>query len=164
MMSKFTFYFVVALSIFLSNLARASDVTITDLGTLGGLTSKAIDINDNGQVLGTSGLRVQETHAIYWSSTEGLIDLGTLGGTLSRALDVNDAGQVVGNSYISVGSLESHAFIWSQADGMQDLGTLGGNYSSPVIINNNCLYLVKWNGYAGSWHPGWQQQQSPRHE
>jgi probable HAF family extracellular repeat protein len=89
-----------------------------DLGTLGGLTSSATDINNHGQVAGVSLTAAGETHAFLWAGGR-MRDLGTLGGTTSVAQGINDHGRVVGTSATASG--ESHAFAW--ADGrMRDLG------------------------------------------
>jgi probable HAF family extracellular repeat protein len=89
-----------------------------DLGTLGGLTSIATDINNHGQVAGVSLTAAGDTHAFLWAGGR-MRDLGTLGGTTSVAQGINDHGRVVGTSTTATG--ESHAFAW--ADGrMRDLG------------------------------------------
>jgi probable HAF family extracellular repeat protein len=52
--------------------------TLTDLGTLpGGLTSRARDVAENGEVVGTSSTS-DGNHAFLWSAARGMLDLNTL--------------------------------------------------------------------------------------
>ncbi len=105
--------------------------TVTDLGALGGATTKAMGINENGQVVGASQIG-SSMYAFLWD--EGTItNLGALGGQGSWAYDINDSGQVIGGS--PLGSGDNHAFLWQQNGGMQDLGTLGGPSSYAFEIN-----------------------------
>ncbi len=69
--------------------------TLTNLGTLGGLSSEAFAVNASGQVAGRAYLPSGVAHATRW--TDGVAqDLGTLGGPYSNAYGINDAGQVAG--------------------------------------------------------------------
>gem|GEM_PF-2846072 len=78
----------------------------TSLGTLGGLSSGAMAVNNHGQVVGwsaispTSGLN----HAVLWEGGD-ILDLNDLhdgaGWDLRWANDINDAGQIVGWGYFN---------------------------------------------------------------
>ena len=122
---------------------------ITQLSTLGGYSSYGADLNQVGQVVGSSDTWDGFYHACLWDNG-AIIDLGTLGGTSSWAEGVNDLGQVVGSSYLP-GDESRHAFLvdpkegsWFQDndldgrnDFMIDLGALdGSDYSWASDINN----------------------------
>ena len=115
--------------------ASTPQFTIVDLGTLGGTSSEAVDINDSGQVVGRS-YTADSYHAFSWTQATGMVDMGTLGGSFSDALAVNERGQVVGRAARPAGA-SPHAFLWTAADGMVDLGTLGGMSSTAGRINDS---------------------------
>jgi probable HAF family extracellular repeat protein len=104
---------------------------MTDLGTLGGLTSVGYAVNNRGQVVGYSRLTQFPNHAFLYS--DGVMtDLGTLGYE-SEAMGINDAGLIVGQSRTS-NDRYTHAFLYQ--DGvMHDLGTLGGDNSVAHKVN-----------------------------
>jgi probable HAF family extracellular repeat protein len=107
---------------------------IQDLGTLGGSTSSAIDINDAGQVIGTSLLADgTTTHFFLWSAGTGMQDISPLLGSATSILAINNSGQIAGTMATSGGS---HAFVYTPGSGVRDLGTLGGTSSSPTGLNN----------------------------
>jgi probable HAF family extracellular repeat protein len=118
-----------------------------DLGTLGGQHSHAMDINDDGQVIGWAYDVTGARRAFLWE--DGVMrDLGTLGGTyFTTADDINDNGQVAGHSSDATGMLRP--FLWS--DGvMHDLDP-GGQvpfYGPPLRVNNSGW--VVWTGQVGN--------------
>jgi len=100
----------------------------TDLGNLGGTTGQAggniaLDINNQGQVVGNSDLPGDTTfHAFLWTKEKGMQDLGTLSGDVaSLSISINDAGSVIGASIDASGN--PRAFLWEKGV-MTDLNTL----------------------------------------
>jgi len=121
---------------------------ITDLGTLGGPFSEALDVNNNGLVSGVATLTDGTEHTFLWQ--KGVItDIGTpgLGGSNSAAVTVNERGEAAGpaetttpdpngEDFCRFGThLVCLPFLW-QNGMMTSLPTLGGNNGAAVPINN----------------------------
>jgi len=108
---------------------------MADLGSLGGATSIAHDVNDRGEIVGFAETATGQAHAVLWTATHGPRDLGTLGGPVSMGLAINNRGEVVGGS--------GHAFLWTEQAGIVDLGTLGGVTSCANDVNDaGCIVGV----------------------
>ncbi len=74
---------------------------ISDLGTLGGATAVALDINTAGQIVGSSSNTL--TSRPYLWEAGVMQDLGTVAGgnnTTGRAVSITDAGHIVGSSRV----------------------------------------------------------------
>jgi len=111
--------------------------TVQDLGALPGDTSSAAsDINDQGQVVGSSGnVSSGVTNAFLWTATDGMRRLPSLSGETS-ALAISKFGDVAGHSTTASG--EVHAVLWRAATNwaIEDLGTLGGCCSAAFGVNS----------------------------
>jgi probable HAF family extracellular repeat protein len=95
-----------------------------DLGTLGGTSGCAINLNNRGQVVGYSNMAGDLTaHPFLWERGE-IKDLGTLGGPSGFANWISEAGEVAGSADNERG--QQHAFLWKNGI-MTDLGTLPGD-------------------------------------
>ena len=90
--------------------------TVIDLGNLGGtgqgFGNLALNLNDQGQVVGQSDLAGDANfHAFLWTKETGIEDLGTLTGDVnSVALGINDSGEIVGLSLDA--NFDPHPYLW----------------------------------------------------
>jgi probable HAF family extracellular repeat protein len=121
--------------------ASAQPYQLVDLGTLGGSTSFALDINNNRQVSGNAqtptGQPAPRLNAFFWSPPGGpMQNIGTLPGSnnFSRGYAINDFGVVVGES----DNNSSRAFRWDSTNGMTGLTRLAGDNDRGIAhdINN----------------------------
>lgn len=140
----------------------------SDLGTLGGLSSRAQDINEDGLVVGIADLppgrkakysKYQTSDGFIWRPERGTLSMTKLiPGRWVEGISpvgINNLGQVVGCATFH-GYDGYHAFFWDPKDGMKDLGTLGGKYSCAVDVND------KGQVIGNSDLPG-KQGQAPSH-
>ena len=120
-----------------------------DLGTFGGGNSYAWDINQHGQIAGSSEDASRQEWAAVWTRIGGtwtLENLGTVTGACcasARGINNGTAGDpaavaVVGGS--TVGSGASHAAVWTMSGGgwaLQTLGTLPDDtFSVATDVND----------------------------
>ena len=127
-----------------------------DMGTFGGPSSLAADLNNRGQATGGAENAEPDTwcfgcliglpypnawHAFVWQN--GILkDIGTLGGPDSFGLVVNESGQVTGYSFTNdvpnptTGIPTVAPFLWDRGR-MVNLGTLGGVLGLANSVNNH---------------------------
>ena len=86
--------------------------SVSDLGSLGGMYSMGLGVNNSGLVSGFSHLVGNgPEHAIVGQALSSPQDLASLGGSYSQAYSINNLGQVVGSSTL-LGDTVYHAFQW----------------------------------------------------
>lgn len=116
--------------------STVASYAVVELGTLGGDSAVALDVNDRREVVGWSATASGQTHAFRWTQAGGMIDLGTLpDGDFSEATGINNSGQVVGMS--TAGDGTTRAFSWTAAGGMREIGTLPGYVHSAAMGIND---------------------------
>ena len=101
--------------------ATAASYRVVDLGTLGGATSAATDVNNRGIVVGWAKTASGTVHAFVYRDGM-MIDIGTLGGPNSVAAAISNNRAVVGTASVAAGSSQ-HAFLWRANQGaMHNIG------------------------------------------
>lgn len=137
--------------------------TVQFLGTIDGNPVFPNAINDDGQIVGSSGNQYREKNRAFLWQNGAFTDLGTLGGDSSIAYDINIHGQVVGQSKGRNG--QWIAFSWK--DGvMTRIGTLTNlrygeksfkSNASAVNANGRVVGYSRWTfrdtyTLSTSWH------------
>ncbi len=132
----------------------------------GDTVGMANGINDDGQVVGSSGSCANTVippfaaglHAVLWDKDGSAHDLGNLGGKGNPDLlaignianAINSRGQIAGVSAMP-GNTTTHAFLWTRERGkMLDLGVLSGDVNSAALgINDGGEMVGASFGAAG---------------
>ncbi|WP_408952139.1 hypothetical protein [Lysobacter sp. Hz 25] len=116
-----------------------------DIGSLDGFWVRAVDIADNGHIVGVGQTAVGRSHAFRWTPTDGIEDLGTLGGFSSRAVALSDNGLwQVGISQVVSGHMHAYSIdpVRRATAPLKGLGGWGGGWGGGG-----------WGG--GGWGGGW---------
>jgi probable HAF family extracellular repeat protein len=111
---------------------------VTDLNTLGGVSSETRGLSNHGLVAGFAqkpGDSVFQHHPTVWKVGPGGVDTIELGPFVQgQAEDANDQGLVVGWSASTVSGPPT-AFRWSEREGISSLPLLGGGASRALGVN-----------------------------
>lgn len=133
-----------------STTVSAANYQIVELGTLGGGTSFALDVNEHRQVTGNAQEPLAEPsprlNAFFWEPSSSMTNLSVLPGSnnFSRGYAINDAGVVVGES----DNNSSRAFVYS-GGAMTGLTRLAGDNDRGVahsVNNSGVIVGVSSNG------------------
>jgi probable HAF family extracellular repeat protein len=123
----------------------------------------ATGINDQGQVVGTSGIcqnavgNQSAIHALLWQNGR-VTNLGNLGGMAwNTPMAINNQGQVVGFSDLAGDDNGQNpnfqAFLWTRPGPMRNLGTLSGDAISEALGINQRSQVVGVSYGAGFTNP-----------
>ncbi len=127
----------IALFLFITGVAGQSigaNYSFTSLGSLGGNQSSPFDINNTGQIVGSSyDSSNGEYGFIYQNGTMSKII--PTDGIWSNLSSINDSGEAVGTSGILPAG-NAHGFVYSGAT-FTDLGSLGGDRTYARGINSS---------------------------
>lgn len=139
--------------------SRAGEVTGLP-GLQGMQSTKAIDINSKGDVVGYAG--EGQLVAVLWPAKGNVLALDTLGTyTSSQADSINDKGDVVGSATAyDKSTVRMRAVLWPAGSASpRDLGVLpGGNTSRARDIDSNEVVVGTSDSSLGNhaflWTPG----------
>jgi probable HAF family extracellular repeat protein len=144
-------FFVVTLAFLLSSTisfesphaqSTPGPYTLIDLGTLGGGSARANDMNENGQITGYAIDTAGRSRAFLWDDGH-MTDLGTLGGPAAIGLGINGLGHVVGYSNL-VPAGASVAALWRDGAVINMTPDLAaGQGSSARAINDSGQAVVQ---------------------
>jgi probable HAF family extracellular repeat protein len=130
-------------SVTVTQAAPSNDYEPIDIGTLGGKSSRAADINNDGQIVGTSLTSAGAQHA-FLRDASGMHDLGAFGHDGSEAVRINNSGVIAGT-------------VWTRVYGSEDdnqytcnVATIWRNGVGTAIDSQECrLVGAPSNSYAG---------------
>jgi probable HAF family extracellular repeat protein len=115
-----------------------SSYTLTNLGTFGSAQATLRDINEAGNIIGSTsdGSGATATSTPFLIRDGQWTNLGSLGGKTGSVSSLNDFGQVVGTSQIA--SATNRPFIWS--DGV--IADLNNLLTTPLTYNGAAVTLT----------------------
>jgi len=100
---------------------------MVDLGGFGGTCTVPNDLNNRGQIVGTSLVKGDAYLRAFLWQHGSLRDLGgSLGGKSTGANAINENGETVGSARLP-GETTEHATLWRHVGQMTDLGTVGSD-------------------------------------
>jgi probable HAF family extracellular repeat protein len=113
---------------------------LQDLGALAeDWCSRAVDINDQGTIVGDSrpsGLFTGPNRAFIWTSLAGIVDLGSLDGH-SSAIAINNRDEVIG---LTGSEGRSVSFVWTRDRGMCVLALPEGSSVRAISNGGDIVY------------------------
>lgn len=122
-----------------------------DLGTFGGTSSSAADLNDAGQIVGAARYADGAQRAAFWPSPgEPPIDLGIVAGaTRSAATAINERGEIAGGAFFADTGRRVALFWPSAGADPIELPSLGGASSQAVGLDNRGRIVGQAQNAAG---------------
>src|SRR5579871_1519457 len=130
----------IIVTLFITTVHASTIYSITDLGTLGGTSAAAVQINDAGVAVGWA-TNAWGNQVSFSSAGAGLFEAlsGLAGATDSYAYGINSSGTIAGISYVNG---QPHGEVWN-GGAATDLGA--GTFATAI---NDSGTVVGSNGHA----------------
>jgi probable HAF family extracellular repeat protein len=113
-----------------------------NLGGFGGTCTIPTNLNNEGQIVGSSNLTGDQTSAAFLWENGSIHKLrGSLGGDFTGAFALNDQGQAVGFGSLR-GDGTFHATLWESVKRITDLGVVGADACSYSAAINDKMQVV----------------------
>lgn len=125
---------------------RSTTTGVVDLGTLGGLQSRANGMNDQFEVAGTADLPDGSMRGTLWSPTRGRFTFFFNRSKVCEAYDVNNAGLVVGSGLVG---RQTRAFT-ADTVALKFRALPGRGVVTVAKDVNNSGRIVGWSGGNGT--------------
>lgn len=141
---------------------RLSNDTVVDLGTLpGGASSYAVEINDSGTAVGTSGSTTSD-RAVTWNPAGQIFELPMSGWTWTQGRDISSNGTVVGTGSTTSGLIRGFVYdpvsntttVLPVPAGVDDVTASGINDVGQVVGSASFApgtrHALRWDLAAGT--------------
>ena len=123
-----------------------------DIGGFGGTCTTVSDLNDRGEIVGSSFLTGdQEQRPFLWRNGQ-MTDLETLGGNYASPIAINNEGAVVGLVTLPPDDHVFHGVLWKNGH-VFDLGALGPDECSLASAANARGQTVGLSGDCSFYDP-----------
>jgi probable HAF family extracellular repeat protein len=110
-----------------------------DMGTLGGASSSAVDINNHGQAVGTAATAAGPADNFRWdTTTKVMVDLTTTAGPAPTVSGITDAGDIVAGAGTSLKILHPGGTTWTTVSP----SVYGGSLTQVNVSGDSTVFAL----------------------
>ena len=122
-----------------------ADTGLVDLNPLGALGSRAVDVNEQEQVIGSTS----NGRGVLWDAENRVHELGTRGTEERVAVAINNRGQVIGMAQ-EEGTGFDRPYIWDDQNGAQEIELPFPTDVTLTGINDSGVVVGFWRSRRGA--------------